>query len=341
MSYKMKFTDILSDKRFYRDLVILAIIGIIGSYEFIEFDSFDRLYDYTRAHEDWELDELLIIFTVAIITLTILFFSTILRRLKKQTHELILANQELESRRKKEKFMALGEMASGMAHEINNSLQPVLGMSDILIRKFKNKDKDATELCEIIHESALHGRHIVESVLDFSREKGGLDQEEYEAGSALLETLQFVQSIQSKELIINIEEPPFSALDSKRIICSKTGLVQIFTNLFKNASDAMHGKGRLSIDVNLLQLNEKRANALNIHARTYIVLGIEDSGPGIPKDQIENIFNPFYTTKEEGQGTGLGLSTVYGIMRQFNGTITAIHNKNKGARFELYFPILE
>lgn len=235
---------------------------------------------------------------------------------------------------------SIGRLSSGMAHEINNALQPIMGMSDILrFRLSKNEEmKDELDKIETIYNNSIHAREIVENIQAHS--KGIQSQQEiYDAFVTFKDCI----SLASQGLSENVKiRKDFSKLASDlKLRLNKTDTTQIFRNIMKNAAESMNFEGDIFIKSALFQASAKEAEARGIDEGSYCVIHIIDTGRGMNKSTREAIFEPFFTTKEAAGGTGLGLSISYGFMRQLGGTIVVKSSPGKGSTFSLYFPIIE
>jgi len=221
-----------------------------------------------------------------------------------------------------EKLVAIGQLAAGVAHEINNPLGVILCHTDLI--KEENKDND-----EIFYDINTIERHtknckrIVADLLDFSR--NGESQIEREPGSVndCIETVLSMVGQQFKKNQINLTctlEPdlPHCLMDNRRI-------QQVLVNLIMNGVYAAGKKGNISI--------------VTRFENEQILISIEDDGLGIDKEILDKIFDPFFSTKDPGQGTGLGLSVSYGIIREHDGEIKVQSTLGHGARFTVIIPV--
>lgn len=235
----------------------------------------------------------------------------------------------------------IGKLSAGMAHEINNALQPILGLSEILYKTFtKNPEYgEFSEHTKIINHSAQHAKEIVENVLASAK---GQQSQMTQWDAWELFTDSFSLSTQILPNTINTQMD-FSAIktpdDNYKILANKTDVTQTISNILKNASEAMDNVGTINSSIELVQLDQATYLKGDLQDGTYIKLIIEDTGRGIDKKIISSIFDPFFTTKSEQEGTGLGLSVAYGIMKQMGGDIQVVSKVNKGTTFTLFFPV--
>ena len=221
-----------------------------------------------------------------------------------------------------EKIASVGKMAAGVAHEINNPLAGIMMYAELLKENFIDNSQHFKDIQEIIDQT-LRCKKIVSELLEFSRQTVG------KASSFSIE-----QMI-TKTLNLLINQALFQDIEVKKIIQSDmpemTGdlgqLQQVFTNLFINAADAMKGKGKLNISV-------KYDSSRNLFIST-----VSDSGPGIPKELRDKIFDMFFTTKPVGKGTGLGLSISQKIINLHGGNILVDSPPEGGTRFVIELPL--
>lgn len=245
---------------------------------------------------------------------------------KKKLQAQFLRAQRIES---------IGTLAGGIAHDLNNVLAPIIMALQLLRTKFC--DEKSQGLLDILEKSAHRGADLVKQVLSFTR---GLEGE--------YTTLQTKHLITEMEKIVKETFPKSIEIytnipkDLWTISGDPTQLHQVLMNLSVNARDAMPDGGRLSIYAENLLIDENHAK-INIEANIgpYIAITVSDTGSGIPPEILERIFEPFFTTKELGRGTGLGLSTVFGIIRSHKGFIHVYSEIRKGTKFKVYLPAIK
>lgn len=247
---------------------------------------------------------------------------------QKQLENQLFHAQRLES---------IGTLAGGIAHDLNNILTPILGFTELLPLKLPQLDRSSREILELIRDNTLRGSEIVKQVLLFSREIES-EWELVNLAQVLEEVLRLIRETFPKS--ITIED--YISANLWQIDGDSTQLHQVFMNLCVNARDAMPDGGKLIISAENLCLDEQYSctNA-EIAVGNYILLTITDTGMGIPPEQIDRIFEPFFTTKKPGQGTGLGLSTVIGIVKNHGGTIEVKSDRRNGTQFQIYLPTSE
>lgn len=223
--------------------------------------------------------------------------------------------------KEKEKLAGMGQLSAGIAHELNNPIGVIIMYSNLLLEDCP-KDSQLREDIEQIVEQAGRCRKIVSGLLSFSRK----DQVNYTAVNAV-ELVK--RSMNSLVIPKNINIELNSELDNPIIMVDEEQMTQVFNNLTKNAFEAMPEGGVIK-----LKIYEKVNN---------LYFTIEDNGKGIEEEFVNQIFEPFFTTKDTGKGTGLGLPTIYGIIKMHKGKITVTSNADPekgptGTRFEIRIP---
>ena len=252
------------------------------------------------------------------------------RTRKKADEEFKRREAELQ---RAQRLESLGLLAGGVAHDFNNMLTPVLGYAGLLLQDTP-ADDFRREYLEAIERAAEQARALTHQLLAFSREQV-LELGTVDLGDVVVEyekTLRrLVREDIDMEVHIECEEAWIEADPSR--------LGQVLLNLAVNAQDAMPKGGRLSMEVSDVVLDGSRSGG-GAEAKTgsYIVLSVTDTGHGMDEEMMSVVFDPFYSTKDRGKGTGLGLATVHGIVRQHNGWIDTRSAPNEGTTFSLYFP---
>jgi two-component system cell cycle sensor histidine kinase/response regulator CckA len=241
-----------------------------------------------------------------------------------------------EQLRQASKMEAVGTLAGGMAHDFNNLLQVILGYADLLLL-----DKDPTHpdygRVKAVRESARKGRDLVQRILTFSRKVEfsprpiDLNHEVRKAQELLYRTVP-----KMIEIKLNLAER------LKTINGDPDQIEQVLVNLAVNARDAMPEGGRLSFETRNVSLDEHFCtDHPEVRPGDYVLLQVSDTGLGMEKDVLDRIFEPFYTTKDTGEGTGLGLAMVYGIVKGHGGHIACSSQLGAGTTFQIYFPTVE
>jgi PAS domain S-box-containing protein len=244
---------------------------------------------------------------------------------KKQLETQLFRAQRLES---------IGTLASGIAHDLNNILTPILAVSQLLPLKFPNIYSEHEHLLEILEDSARRGADLVKQVLSFARGVEG-KRMTLQVKHLIREVVKIVKQTFPRSIEVCIDVAP----DLWTVYGDSTQLHQVLMNLCVNARDAMPDGGSLMILAENLLIDENYAR-MNLEAKVgpYTVVTVADTGVGIPREIVERIFEPFFTTKELGKGTGLGLSTVIGIVKSHGGFVNVYSEVRRGTQFKVYLP---
>lgn len=248
---------------------------------------------------------------------------------KKQLEAQFLRAQRLES---------LGTLAGGIAHDLNNILTPILVMPKILQLRQPQLDERSLELLKTIEESAQRGANMVKQILTFTRGTGG-ERIPLAVAPLLQEVIKVIEQTFPKAIAIR-EEIPSQSLS--KVAADSTHLHQVLMNLCVNARDAMPNGGVLTLSLEPYFIDQTFVQSnLDAQVGHYVLITIADTGIGIPPEVRDRIFDPFFTTKAHGQGTGLGLSTVLGIVKSYGGFVEVWSEVGKGTQFKVYLPITE
>ena len=250
-----------------------------------------------------------------------------------------LTNQrELETQlRQAQKMEAIGTLAGGIAHDFNNILTAILGYAEILSFLHIEKDSPARPHLDGVLKAASRASDLVQQILAFSR------QTEQETKPLLLEPIvgeavRFLRAV----LPATIEIRRVGGGDKARVLADPSQMHQVIMNLCTNAAHAMKDSGGvLGIGLEEIELSSRDVERLlQVAPGPYAKLTVTDTGHGIPRDVLEKIFDPYYTTKKPGEGTGLGLAMVHGIVKSQGGMITVDSEPGKGTTFEVLLPRL-
>ncbi|MCX5863363.1 MAG: PAS domain S-box protein [Deltaproteobacteria bacterium] len=248
------------------------------------------------------------------------------------THETQLQQQLLQA----QKMEAIGTLAGGVAHDFNNLLQIVLGYSEILLKGKQEGDRDYAGIKKI-SQAGKRGADLVQSLLTLSRKV----EPQLRPSNLNHEILQ-VQKLLSRTIPKTIKIDLHLSGDLELIQADPSQVGQILMNLGVNARDAMPDGGTLTVETANVELDEDYcATHLEVKPGRYVALSVSDSGHGMDKETLSHIFEPFFTTKEAGKGTGLGLATVYGIVKQHDGHILCYSEPGHGTTFKIYLPSIQ
>ena len=253
---------------------------------------------------------------------------------RKQSETRLAASEELL--RQAQKMEAIGRLAGGVAHDFNNLLTVIMGFSDLLLMK-DHEPAAVRKRVGQIRTAAEHAAGLTKQLLAFSRQQV-LQPHPLELGKVVAGMDQMLTRLVGEDVEVLLKLDPNAGM-----VMTDPGQVgQVIMNLAVNARDAMPDGGKLSIEVANAELDGSDA-ATHPHAGpgAYVMLAVSDTGAGMDAETKARIFEPFFTTKAEGAGTGLGLSTVYGIVRQSGGTISVYSEPGHGTTFKVYLPRLD
>lgn len=251
------------------------------------------------------------------------------------------------------KMQAVGQLAGGVAHDFNNVLTAIIGFCDLMLLRHTPGDSDYDDIQQI-RANSNRAASLTRQLLAFSRQQT-LRPQVLQLPDVISDVSQMLRRLLGERIVLEVDHD--RALGPVR--ADKTQLEQVIVNLAVNARDAIQAKaakgeggrgdGHRQDGAGKLKLATRRVTAAQVRAMRsdvlpvgdYTALMVEDTGSGIPADNLGKIFEPFFTTKELGKGTGLGLSTVYGIVKQSGGFIFAESELGKGTKFSIYLPVHE
>ena len=248
----------------------------------------------------------------------------------------ITQKQQLEAQfLRAQRLESIGTLASGIAHDLNNVLGPIMMVAELLQENIL--DEWSQQLLTELEVNAKRGANLVKQVLEFARGMEG-KRTVFQVKHLISEIKQIVKQTFPKSIEIYTDISP----NLWTVSADATQLHQVLMNLVVNARDAMPDGGTLKISAENLVIDESYAR-INIDASVgpYIVITVADTGTGIPSEILDRIFEPFFTTKELGRGTGLGLSTVIGIIKSHGGFVNVYSEIGQGTQFKVYLPAVE
>ena len=241
-----------------------------------------------------------------------------------------------EQLRQRQKLEAIGTLAGGIAHDFNNILSIVMGNAELALDLTPKTEATRVFLGEIL-TACTRARDVVRQLLTFSR-KTAVHPKPMDMAPVVKESLRLLRSIIPRNIDFRYGIPaqlPAVAADPGH-------LHQIMINLCTNAADAMSQKGGvMEIDLEPVSLDENDLADLDISSGDYVRLTVTDTGHGISPKHLDRVFDPYFTTKDIGKGTGMGLATVHGIITGYRGGIRARQRPTGGMRFDLFFPVTQ
>ena len=265
-------------------------------------------------------------------------------RVHERTEELRVAYEKLKEEiaereraeaqlRQTQKMEALGTLSGGIAHDFNNILAAIIGFTELMAGRAAKGSRDERHLQRIM-EASIRGRDLVRQMLAFSR-KTEQEKKPLRVSSIVKETVALIRAAIPATISIRVN----TLSEPELILADPTQIQQVLMNLCTNASHAMREKGgTLDIDLDGVSVSPSNCDPQEMRPGLYARLIVRDTGTGMPPDIIDRIFDPFFTTKKLGEGTGLGLSVVHGIVKQHNGYIFVESEPGKGSIFTVYFP---
>ncbi len=265
-----------------------------------------------------------------------------LRNDRKEILGAIIINQDITERkrieqaiRQMQKMEALGTLAGGIAHDFNNILMPIVINTEMAVLDTPESSPVSNYL-KLIQEAANRGKDLIKQIITFSRQKEQV-KAPIEIEPVIREALKLLRSSIPK----TIEMREHIEAAHSMILADPTQIHQVLMNICSNASYAMREKGGI-LDVSLtpVEVDAEFANRhLDLTPGSYLRLTVTDTGQGMNKEIMERIFDPFFTTKKPGEGTGMGLAVVHGIVKNHGGAITAYSEVGKGSTFNVFLPM--
>jgi two-component system, cell cycle sensor histidine kinase and response regulator CckA len=240
-----------------------------------------------------------------------------------------------EQLRRAERMQAAGRLAGGVAHEVNNMMTGVIGFSEFLLRSLEPTDPRRSEVAEII-KAGTRAADVTRQLLAFTRQQF-LRPEVLPVNGVVHDLEKMLRRVLGEDHVLEL----VLAADAGEIRADRGQLAQVLVNLMLNARDAMPGRGRVTITTRATVLDDRYGahhDGVGIPRGEYVQLTVSDTGIGMDREIQARIFEPFFTTKPIGQGTGLGLSTVYGIVKQSDGFVWVYSEPGLGTAFKIYLP---
>ena len=247
--------------------------------------------------------------------------------------------ERVKSQREKEKIQiqlaqsqkmeAVGTLAGGVAHDFNNMLSAIIGYSELSLQEMNSSNPLRKNLDRIL-DAARRSANLTRQLLAFAR-KQTIVPEILDINEAVGSVLKMIRRLIGE----NIELAWLPGTCSCRIKMDPTQIDQILVNLCVNARDAISGVGRITIETGMVSYDGENTEC---RPGTYVLLSVSDNGQGMDRETLNHIFEPFFTTKKLGAGTGMGLATVYGIVKQNKGMINVYSEAQLGTTFKIYLP---
>ena len=264
---------------------------------------------------------------------------------RQQTCRESIRNAEQERIREQfsqmEKLSALGELASGVAHDFNNTLAGILGRAQLLLRTTSDPEKMKRGL-DIIIKTAEDGAKTVKRIQDFARQRRDHDFELVSIDQILTDASEITRPrwknwAEASNIHINLDLQTGS---KAKVMGDDSELREVLVNMVFNAIDAMPAGGKVTIKTEHAVIDELAARQYSYPFKPgpYVLLTVTDTGVGMDAATQTHIFEPFFTTKDKGKGTGLGLATVYGVVKQSDGYIEVHSEIGAGTTFKIYLP---
>lgn len=253
------------------------------------------------------------------------------RRMQRSTQAALHASEQ--RLRHAQKMESVGRLAAGIAHDFNNLLTVILGFTEFLIERLPS-DEDLHRDASEIRAAAQRATGLTKQLLAFSRQQV-LERRVVDLVAAVNDLQPMIARLIGEDVHCEFD----LATSPQWVLIDPGQFEQVLMNLVVNARDAMPGGGLLRIGIGREKLDPLGAEDLELPAGTYVAVSVSDTGEGIDDDTLQYIFEPFFTTKAPGEGTGLGLSTVFGIVRQSGGVIAVESKIKKGTTFRVYFPL--
>ncbi|GAB4280899.1 MAG: hypothetical protein Kow0092_36400 [Deferrisomatales bacterium] len=245
---------------------------------------------------------------------------------------------ETEERlRQAEKLAAVGQLAGGVAHDFNNLLQIILGQSDLLLTSDRMSAEDRERLHDVL-AAADRAAALTRQLLAFSRRQV-LEPRVLDINPLVRGAVKMLDRLLGEQVRIEVRLEP----EPWKVLVDPSQIDQVLLNLAVNARDAMPGGGTLTLETANVELDETYSEAHRglVPSGPYLMLAVSDTGQGMDAETRRRIFEPFFTTKGVGEGTGLGLATVYGTVKQSGGYIWVYSEPGTGTTFKIYLPRVE
>ena len=251
-------------------------------------------------------------------------------------HDLTYRKRMEEQLIQAQKMEAVGQLSGGIAHDFNNLLTVIIGSGETLSQKLKARP-DLQHYAELVQRAGERGAELTNRLLAFSRRQM-LRPTNVDCNELLRSMRTLLRRTLREDIVVRTELEP----ELWTAVADPGQLESAVLNLALNAQDAMPDGGRLTIATANAPLDERYTDAhLEVTSGRYVMIAVTDDGQGMPREVLEHVFEPFFTTKEVGKGSGLGLSMVYGFVKQSNGHVTIYSELGLGTTVRIYLPVSE
>ncbi|MFC1884773.1 PAS domain S-box protein [Thermodesulfobacteriota bacterium] len=235
-----------------------------------------------------------------------------------------------------QKMESVGRLAGGVAHDFNNLLSVIIGYGELVFKDLQEDHQHYKPLDQII-QAGVRAKELTRQLLAFSR-KQVLEMRSTDVNKVVAGFQRLLQRVIGEDITLELN----LAAEPCKVLADTSQIEQVLMNLSVNARDAMPHGGKLTIEVALTDLDEGYAtNKPDVTPGKYVMISLSDTGHGMDAGTLEHIFEPFFTTKRKEKGTGLGLATSFGIIKQHGGSIWVYSEPQKGTTFRIYLPFCE
>ncbi len=233
-----------------------------------------------------------------------------------------------------QKFEQIGRLAGGIAHDFNNALGVIVGWAQLGYERTPT-GSPSQEMFQKIRDQAQRSAGLTSQLLAFAGRQV-LQPRNLDVNQAVTETVALLRTIVGAQIELKV----LLTEDARIVRADPTQLEQVLMNLCLNARDAMPKGGQLGVETQIVEIAEEYGR-LHSYAKPgkYVQISVSDTGTGMDAATLDHIFEPFFTTKETGKGTGLGLATVYGLVKQHGGFVTVYSEPGKGSTFRVHIPV--